>query len=238
MQLVYTDHPDRLPPSRLKEIDLLQSSARHRQNGVTAAEALAWMAGEPHSETPRSVCPVILALIRLWSRNLSQEGRNILVRPILPLLLNTGSDTKASMHRADTLMHWTVLTNTTAWLDAGAYHEQATLIRSTRPQDLFKLHKGLEQVTSTTSPKPPQPEPLASRALQASGHFMPERYRTLQQKARTAALNGAVAARRRRTNVTPLVHQLQVNLVQTILAMPGISEPRSTSTTPPTNIPE
>ena len=238
MSTLHITYPDRLPPSKLKTIDLLQSSAHRRENGVTPAEALAWMSGEPHTEQPRSICPVLLALIRIWARNLEQLGRNTLIRPVLPFLLNTGDDRLMTAARADALMAWTIKTNAAAWLEAGGRSREATVLRTAPPKDLFRLHKALEQVIESTTPSTSNPPtPIASRAIQASGHFMPEHHRPLQHKARTAAMNGALSARRRGTKITPLVTQLQVNLVQTILSMPGIQPagPSHEHTNPSTN---
>ena len=238
MSTLHITYPDRLPPNKLKSIDLLQSSAHRRENGVTPAEALAWMSGEPHTEQPRSICPVLLALIRIWSRNLGQTGRNTLIRPVLPPLLNTGSNHLMSAARADVLMAWTIKTNTAAWLEAGGRSREALTLRTAPPKDLFRLHKALEEVIERTTPSTSTPpEPITSRAIQASGHFMPERHRPLQHKARIAALNGALSAKRRGTNITPLVAQLQVNLIQTILSMPGIQHaaPSQEQTNPGTN---
>ena len=153
MLLLHTAHPEKLPPGKLRTIDLLPQSAHSREAGVTAAEALAWMAGEAHTEAPRSICPVLLAVIRSWGHNLSQEGRNTLLRPILPLLLNTGCDTQASMNRAGILMAWTLMTNTPAWLEAGGLAKEAVLLRNTRPTDLFKVHKTLGGNNRTYRPK-------------------------------------------------------------------------------------
>ena len=230
---LHTAHPEKLPPGKLRTIDLLPQSAHSREAGVTAAEALAWMAGEAHTEDPKSICPVLLAVIRFWGHNLSREGRNTLLRPILPLLLNTGYDTQASMSRAGILMAWTLMTNTPAWLEAGGLAKEAVLLRNTRPTDLFKVHKTLEGIIERTGPRSNRlPDPVVSRALLASGHFMPDRYRALQQKASAAALGGALRAKTTGANVTTLVGQLQVNLVKTIMSMPGISPPPAASEHP------
>ena len=127
-------------------------------------------------------------------------------------------------------MAWTLMTNTPAWLEAGGLANEAVLLRNTRPTDLFKVHKTLEGIIERTGPRPNRlPDPVVSRALLASGHFMPDRYRALQQKVSTAALGGAIRAKTTGAKVTPLVRQLQVNLVKTIISMPGISPPPAAS---------
>ena len=219
MNSIHTAYPEKLPPQLLADISLLQYSAHNRAVGVTGAEALAWMAGDPHSENPPSVCPVLLAAIRFWGRNLSQASRNTLLIPLLPNLLHTGSDSTTSTQRAHLFMVWTIMTNTSAWLDAAGRHSDALSLRNTPYTNLFRVHKALDAVLAN-SPRNLQKQPSQgpTRAVLASGHFMPERYRTLQQKAQTSALIGAITARQQGRKLSPLVRQLQASFAQHILS--------------------
>ena len=216
---IHTMFPDKLPPTLLMKVPLLQNSAHDRIVGVTAAEALAWMAGDPHSENPPSICPVLLAAVRFWGRNLSQRARDNLLRPILPSLLDTGGDARTSTRRAQFFMAWTLMTNTSAWMDAAGRHEEAVLLRTTPSTNLYRVHKSLDSIIAATPFDPRvNPSPGATRAVLASGHFMPERYRSLQQKAQTTALAGAVATRQRGFKLGPLVRRLQASFAQHILS--------------------
>lgn len=52
--------PDVLPVIGLDGIVLKEGSHEARERGVCAMEAVAWLAGEKHSDAPRCACPVIL----------------------------------------------------------------------------------------------------------------------------------------------------------------------------------
>ncbi len=47
-------------------------------------EAAAFIAGEPWSDHPACVCPVIAAFMRSWNDGLSDKDRNRLLLPLIP----------------------------------------------------------------------------------------------------------------------------------------------------------
>src|SRR5690606_35073930 len=74
---------------RLDEIELGAGAHDSREAGMNAMEAVAWIAGEPHSDTPECTCPVIAKFIRSWNDALPDEDRTRLLRPLLPALIGT-----------------------------------------------------------------------------------------------------------------------------------------------------
>ena len=60
---------------------------------MCAMEMVAWLAGEPHSDEPSCACPVIAAFTRACNDAMSDEARNRWLRPLVPLLVNSRSDT-------------------------------------------------------------------------------------------------------------------------------------------------
>jgi hypothetical protein len=63
-------------------------------------EAVAYVAGEPWSDHPQCVCPVIAAFCRTWNDNLSDEQRDALLRPLIPSLIGTRATPEAERARA------------------------------------------------------------------------------------------------------------------------------------------
>lgn len=89
MTPLHTDHPveldleHALPADVLAELQLEHGSHEKRAMGVCAMEAVAWLAGEPHSDAPACTCPVLGAFVRNWNDNLDAVARNQLLRPVL-----------------------------------------------------------------------------------------------------------------------------------------------------------
>ena len=64
---------DRLPI--LDTLELKQGVHRSFDAGACAMEAVAYLAGEPHSDHPICASPVISAFMREWNDSLDDEGR-------------------------------------------------------------------------------------------------------------------------------------------------------------------
>ncbi len=74
--------PKILPLLGLDGISLKHGMHDSRQDGVCALEAVAWIAGEPHSDHPKCACPVLSDFLRKWNDDLPNDAdRN-------PLCLN------------------------------------------------------------------------------------------------------------------------------------------------------
>jgi hypothetical protein len=84
--------PARLLNIDLETLNLLKGSHHDRERGMCVMEAVAYIAGEPHSDRPACACPVITALMIRWNDGLpSDEERNQWLRPLVPLLVGTRS---------------------------------------------------------------------------------------------------------------------------------------------------
>lgn len=108
-------------PARLAEITVLGRGAHPEgagpAHGVCAMEAAAYIAGEPWSDHPQCVCPVIGAFMRAWNDALpDDERRTALLLPLIPQTIGTrGSDALAN-RRATMAADWLVRVHTPAWL--------------------------------------------------------------------------------------------------------------------------
>lgn len=107
----------------MTEIDLsniILSDGAHslRSQGMCVAEAVAWLAGEPHSDHPACLCPVIGEFLRIWNDELPSDAeRTRLLGPLLPRLVGTRADAATELRRAYLALDWLVRVHAPAWLD-------------------------------------------------------------------------------------------------------------------------
>ena len=73
----------------LDALHLLNGAHENPEAGMCALEVVAWLAGEPHSDHPECVCPVLGAFVRSWNDALPDDERDALLKPILPRLIGT-----------------------------------------------------------------------------------------------------------------------------------------------------
>jgi hypothetical protein len=110
--------PDVLPPIGLIEIILKAGGHNAREQAVCAMEAVAWLAGEPHSDDPQCACPVIGAFMRSWNDAIrTDEKRNALLKPLLPLLVGSRSTPEVELKRSYLAFDWLARVQAPAWLD-------------------------------------------------------------------------------------------------------------------------
>lgn len=99
-------------------------------DGVNLMEAVAWYAGESHSETPACVSPVLTAFGGALNDNLPDEKRQQL-RRFIPLLPGTAGD-DMDEDRGYLALDWHVRACTPAWLDAAGLGTEAEALRGLR----------------------------------------------------------------------------------------------------------
>lgn len=78
---------------RLEKLDSLvlkYGSHASFEEGVCAMEAVAWLAGEEHTDAPQCACPVIAAVVRTFNDALpTDDERTRLIRPLLTKIVGT-----------------------------------------------------------------------------------------------------------------------------------------------------
>ena len=113
-----TDTPT-IIPERLAALPPLGKGAHDSpEKGMCALEAAAWIAGEPHTDHPACVCPVIAAFCRAWNDGLPANERNAILRPLIPRLVGTRGSDALARRRALMAADWLVREHTPAWLRA------------------------------------------------------------------------------------------------------------------------
>jgi hypothetical protein len=88
---------------RLAKLEMMTLAHGHHPSfeaGVCAMEAVAWLAGEPHSDAPKCACPVIArAVIKLNDRIKDDKARTELLRPLLPRLIGSRASSAVMIRR-------------------------------------------------------------------------------------------------------------------------------------------
>lgn len=99
----------------------------HRENDdglMCVMEAVSRIAGEPWSDHPDCVCPVIGVFVRAWNDGLPDDERSILV-PLLAGLVDSRASRRVEERRALMTADWLVRTYAPAWLNLAGLRDQA-----------------------------------------------------------------------------------------------------------------
>lgn len=117
------------------ELNLTHGAHDTRDGGMCLMEAVAWLAGEEHSDTPPCACPVLAAFARSINDGMG-EGvtgdalRNKHLAPLAPLLVGTRSSPKVEQARAEFFARWAVTVLAPLALDAAGLGEHAANLRA------------------------------------------------------------------------------------------------------------
>ena len=117
-----------IDPARLPEITLTAGSHRTRDEGLCLMEAVAFLAGEKHTDQPKCVSPVLAAMWRGLNDCLPTPRRQELLAliPSLPGTADDGHDEARSYMALD----WLIRTWLPTWLDlVPACREDAARVR-------------------------------------------------------------------------------------------------------------
>ena len=120
-------------PERTNWLDTVHlSSGAHNasDNKWCALEAVAYITGEPHSDHPSCVDPVIAAFGRAWNDGLPDEDRDRLLKPFLLRMVGTASTPEIQDRRAFMAADWAVRVFTPAWLRLASLHDDATALEA------------------------------------------------------------------------------------------------------------
>jgi hypothetical protein len=143
----------RIDPARLAQISVLESGGHQPNEGkaMCAMEAAAYIAGEPWSDHPQCVCPVIAAFMRSWNDALPDAERTSLLLPLIPKTIGTAGSPALVDRRATMASDWLIRVSTPAWL---------------RLAGLTAHADALEALPEITDPTPPPAVVAALKAAQ------------------------------------------------------------------------
>lgn len=98
-----------------------------RDCGVCLLEAIAWFAGEPHSDRPACVCPALGAFGRAWNDGLDDTTRQKLI-PYIPRIVGTAGD-GAQYRRGWMAFDWLIRVCLPEFLNLAGLSEEAASLR-------------------------------------------------------------------------------------------------------------
>jgi hypothetical protein len=113
----------------LENLVLKSGSHSSPAAGMCVMEAVAFVAGEPHSDHPECASAVIGAFMRTWNDDLDDEGRQRL-KPYILKLVGTKASAEIEDARGWLAADWLVRTHTAAWLELAGLKEHAEALRA------------------------------------------------------------------------------------------------------------
>jgi len=116
----------------LEKLGPLKSGGhKSRIDGACVMEAVAYVAGEPWSDHPECVSPVIGAFLRNWNDSLPTDAdRDRLLKPLIPLIINTRSTHAIEEQRSYLALDWMIRTFLPTWLRLAKIHDHADKVES------------------------------------------------------------------------------------------------------------
>jgi hypothetical protein len=114
----------------LDTLTLTHGSHSNRDEGVCLLEAVAWYAGEDHSDMPSCVS-MVLCTYGTRLNDVLPHGRRQELKPLVPRLVGTASD-GLDERRSYMALDWLVRTYTPAWLDLAGLVAEAQALRDLR----------------------------------------------------------------------------------------------------------
>jgi len=130
--------------SWLRSLKLEKGAHTDPKKGMCLLEAVAYMQGQPFSDAPKCVSPVIGAFGRSWNDSLDDDGRQRLKR-FIPIMVGTATSKADDGTRSWLATDWLVRTFTPLWLDKAGLTEHASKLRA------------LDELTSTALARKVQP---------------------------------------------------------------------------------
>ena len=118
----------------LDSVELAQGAHERTQSAMCAMEAVAYITGEPWSDHPQCVSPVIAAFLRAWNDALSEPPRTALIRPLLRGVIGTRTTDADEETRAWLATDWLVRVHAPAFMDlTPSLASHASALRSLPP---------------------------------------------------------------------------------------------------------
>jgi hypothetical protein len=124
------------PMMRELAADLILQAGSHPANdGMCVMEAVAFVAGEPHSDHPVCASEVVGAFLRSWNDALpDDESRTRLLRPLVARLVDSRGTPAMEQQRAMLAFDWLIRIYTPKWLDlVPSCAEDAEALRACAP---------------------------------------------------------------------------------------------------------
>ena len=136
-----------LRPEHLDRTNLSYSSHTHREDGVCLTEVVAWLAGEPHTDEPKTMCPTLTKIMKYWNDELNIPYRDPAIKHYAPRLIGTNLGPKAAELRANMAAEWLFQQYFPGWLDLIGLSGHARTLGSFRPPRMPLLPDYIRHLT-------------------------------------------------------------------------------------------
>ena len=131
----------------LASVPLRSGSHGSVEEGMCAMEAVAFVAGEAHTDTPACACPVIAAFMRRWNDGLPDDARrDLYLKRFIPRLVGSLGPLVVAERRSYLALDWLIRVYTPAWLD---------LVEATKPY--ASALRALGEIVDMASAKAAEP---------------------------------------------------------------------------------
>ena len=121
----------------VRELDidsLVLTRGAHSPDGVMCLlEAVAYVAGEPWSDSPQCVSPVLAAFGRAWNDGMRTDEERASLKPYITRMIGTAGDAEADERRAWLATDWLVRVCAPAWLRLAGLNERADALAALQP---------------------------------------------------------------------------------------------------------
>ena len=126
-----TKNKERISIEELRLIPLGEGSHSNRENELCVMEAVAWMAGEPHSDAPICASGVITDFLVKWNDALPNNAyREGLLKPLVPKVVNTKASQQVEMKRRKMCADWIIKVYAPVWLNSIGLISHADAVRN------------------------------------------------------------------------------------------------------------
>ena len=226
-----------LPPERIREITLSIEQDNPKEDHLLPGEALAWLAGEPISPYPASVDRHILAFIAKWSEHLGKDERNRLIRPLLPLIVNSVNP-GTTRQLTFTIAAWTLTEALPAWLELAGLKKDAKAMRSLMPpggdpgsiearavrEALLRAHNNTVSLSNSLTGHSPNHHRAIERSATMAAYLASPKD-IAPGLVPDTALQAARAAELKRKRFSKTISQLQESASELVRSLAQVSNP-------------
>jgi len=157
-------------------ITVLYAGAHRPDSKFCLLEAVAYVAGEPWSDHPTCVSPVLAAFGRAWNDGMRSDEERAQLLPYIPLLIGTRASPEVESRRAYMALDWLVRVNAPAWLRLAKLETHAVALETLLPlvdpvsvEDAVSLTRGAARAAGADEAAGAAWAAGAARAARADG---------------------------------------------------------------------
>ena len=139
-------------------------------DGMNLPEAVAYVAGEHHTENPECCCPVLAKFGGVWSDGMRSDTERSQLLQYIDRLVGTRSSHAVEEQRSELAMWWLIRDYAPVWLDLADLDNHAASLRTMQRLDQHTLDTANDAVWGIWQAVPYEAESVAQKvAVEATG---------------------------------------------------------------------